>query len=630
MYKMIPYRKLVISANNVRVVSPSKIKDKQLIASIEANGLIQNLVVEEADRDDVFEVIAGGRRFAAIGVLVESGKLDKDTEIPCKVNYDKNTTAVSLSENLHEPMHPADEFMAFKKMIDDGATDKEIAKEFGVALTLVKRRLKLADVASGIVQKYRVGKLSLEQVMAFTVEESHEKQLECLKEVGQYASAYSIRNFLMKGSLTTSSPLGKFVGLAAYKKAGGNYSSDLFEDSVYLNDADLLEKLALDKLKKKASEIEKKEGWFSVDFSLEGHSCSSGFHFAQPTLVGVPKNILKKVEDIQTKLDALDADEGEWTDEKANSYDSLEKLLLIAEKNRDEYLQYTDDHKKNGKCVVTLDNNGGLIVLRGLMTLSAAKQSQGVESNTNSASNDSQSGSELSQALQSDLAAYRQQIAQASLAGNAILANDILTYSLCCRVLSEIPVWERVIDASFNAVHSQTALDDLDSTVSGNLLSEIYSGLNIEWATIEDSLERFKSFQSMNAQAKERLVSYSVAKLFPLGLIDGSSDSISEFVVESMNIDFPSYWRPTGANFFKRVKCEKLIHLGREWFGDKWVEEHGGDSKGKLVAMFDEFFSSTEINNLSESQIEIRNAWMPDGFEGSEVEQKLAEIESAA
>ena len=65
----IPLDKLVKSPRNVRKTPPSETAEAELRASIAAHGLQQNLVVAPANGDGVHEVIAGGRRLAALKAL---------------------------------------------------------------------------------------------------------------------------------------------------------------------------------------------------------------------------------------------------------------------------------------------------------------------------------------------------------------------------------------------------------------------------------------------------------------------------------------------------------------------------------------------------------------------------------
>src|SRR3546814_3165185 len=70
---------------------------------------------------------------------------------------------------------------------------------------------------------------------------------------------------LVTGVQTCALPicLGRFVGVEAYEQAGGRVTRDLFSerDDGYLDDVKLVHKLALQKLKAKAKELEANWKW---------------------------------------------------------------------------------------------------------------------------------------------------------------------------------------------------------------------------------------------------------------------------------------------------------------------------------------------------------------------------------
>ena len=76
-------------------------------------------------------------------------------------------------------------------------------------------------------------------------------------------SPHSIRNQLTQKSYSGSSKLALFVGIDAYKQAGGSVIEDLFaeRDAMHLEDPDLLEKLAMDKLQDLAEDATKTWKW---------------------------------------------------------------------------------------------------------------------------------------------------------------------------------------------------------------------------------------------------------------------------------------------------------------------------------------------------------------------------------
>ena len=169
----IPLCQLKRSKTNVRKTEP--LADiEQMALSIEANGLLENLIVRPAETsggdEDSYEVVAGGRRLAALKLLAKRKKIARDHAIPCLVleNSDTgNSVEISLAENIvRAPIHPADQFDAFAKLQKEGLPAEEIAARFGLTSTVVLQRLKLAAVSPRLMAEYRSGEMALEQLMA--------------------------------------------------------------------------------------------------------------------------------------------------------------------------------------------------------------------------------------------------------------------------------------------------------------------------------------------------------------------------------------------------------------------------------------------------------------------------------
>jgi hypothetical protein len=72
----------------------------------------------------------------------------------------------SLAENcFHVPMHPADEFAAFARLLAQGNSVEDVAAAFGVTPLIVKRRMKLATVSPQLMALYREGGIGLDCLM---------------------------------------------------------------------------------------------------------------------------------------------------------------------------------------------------------------------------------------------------------------------------------------------------------------------------------------------------------------------------------------------------------------------------------------------------------------------------------
>jgi ParB family chromosome partitioning protein len=181
----VPLSKLVPSEKNVRRTG-REAGLEELAASIAAHGLLQSLSVRpvlDADgaENGKFSVTGGGRRLAALKLLAKRKQIAKTAPIPVIVNGG-NEEEVSLAENVvREPLHPADQFEAFKRLADEhGFGAEEIAARFGVTPQVVRQRLRLGAVSSRLMQVYRDGGLTLDQLMAFAVSEDHARQEQVL------------------------------------------------------------------------------------------------------------------------------------------------------------------------------------------------------------------------------------------------------------------------------------------------------------------------------------------------------------------------------------------------------------------------------------------------------------------
>ena len=156
----------------------------------------------------------------ALSLLIEKGSIAADMPIPCTVlSKDADAAEISLAENVvRMPMHPADQFEAFRSLIDSGAESADVAARFGVTESLVAKRMKLGRVSPVLLAVYRDGGMSLEQLQAFALSDDHAAQ-ERVWEEGVYHPG-GIRAALTEGEIPSSDKRVRFVGLDAYEQAG--------------------------------------------------------------------------------------------------------------------------------------------------------------------------------------------------------------------------------------------------------------------------------------------------------------------------------------------------------------------------------------------------------------------------
>jgi ParB family protein len=133
-----------------------------------------------------------------------------------------------------------DQFRAFHDMLTKGMTEEEIAAAFFVPVNVVKQRLRLAAVSPVLHEVYADDGMTLEQLMAFTVSEDHERQTQVWDAIKDAWSKepYQIRRMLTETTVRASDKRAVFLGLEAYEAAGGIVMRDLFQadDGGWLQD----------------------------------------------------------------------------------------------------------------------------------------------------------------------------------------------------------------------------------------------------------------------------------------------------------------------------------------------------------------------------------------------------------
>jgi ParB family chromosome partitioning protein len=242
-----------------------------LASSIQAHGLLQSLVVRaKSDSGGQptgrYEVIAGGRRHAALKLLAKRKAAPKNAPIPCHIITDENAGEVSLAENvMRTDMHPADQFEEFAKLHrdGDGLGIEEIAARFGVSAHTVRQRLRLSSVHPKLIQAYRDEVLTLDQLMAFTVTNDHTAQSTTFEGLqGWQRPPDAIRRLLTQTMVSATDRKVLLVGIDHYVAAGGTVQRDLFTDDAggWITDPALLDRLVAEALDH-AAEAVRSEGW---------------------------------------------------------------------------------------------------------------------------------------------------------------------------------------------------------------------------------------------------------------------------------------------------------------------------------------------------------------------------------
>lgn len=373
----IPFSKLVLSQSNVRRVK-SGISVEELAEDIGRRGLLQSLNVRpvldaEGAETGMFEVPAGGRRYQALALLVKQKRLAKTAPVPCVVR-DPATGILaeddSLAENTQRvPLHPLDQFRAFFDMRRKGMTEEEIASAFFTTAQVVKQRLRLASVAPALLDIYAEDGMTLEELMAFTVNPDHARQQQVWEAIQTSYSRqpWHIRKLLTETTVPAEDKRALFVGVEAYEEAGGLVLRDLFQQDGggWLQDPALLDRLVSEKLKTIADDIAA-EGWkwITVDTDLPyGHD--RGLRALDFTYVDLSEEERAAREALREEYDRIEAEyEGadEFPDEIDQRLGEIEAALEVFEKRA---VIYDPAEIPRAGVFISIDRSGEAVVDRG-------------------------------------------------------------------------------------------------------------------------------------------------------------------------------------------------------------------------------------------------------------------------
>ncbi|HMP01718.1 MAG TPA: ParB/Srx family N-terminal domain-containing protein [Gemmatales bacterium] len=591
----------------------------ELKASILAHGLMQNLVVTE-DSDGMFHVIAGGRRLEAIRSLQAEGRLPQDFAVPCQVVTEASALEMSLAENtVRLAMHPADQFEAFAALIDQGHSATDVAGRFGIEESLVQKRMKLARVHPTLLQEYRNEALTLECLMAFAVTDDHCRQLKVYESLQHWQKddPGAIRDALTETMIEASSKLARFVGLDAYLTAGGPTRNDLFGEEIYLEEPDLLNRLAEEKLDGIRRELEA-EGWGWIEINPErDYNLIYGCKRLCPQLIDAPSELLDlkarldaELEDIEQMLE--DAESDELLDRQQAVRDQLEEVVekLAA------YIGFDTEQKALAGCFVSIGQDGTPFFEKGLVKPEHRKQlARLLDADGDDGQPDKvKPKNPMPESLRRDLAVYRLQIAQVELVKHPAIAFDLLVFQVASAMLDQ-PAADDGADVQFRRPRLNPPAV-IESTAAAASLAAIARSLPTEWLTRESALARFEAFRLLPDAAKLELLAYCVAMALKPKLAPGAGEKVTAYdaALALTDASVADYWRPASDNFLRRISRDQLLAIGRETLGEAWSQSRWKDKKASLVDQLHRAFSDPEKSGRMPDQIERLKTWLPAGM----------------
>ena len=445
---VLPLNSLFLSPSNVRKGEPSKVRIEEMAATLLAAGQIYDLLVTEEIKNGKstgrYGVEAGGRRLRGFWLLRDKNQISPDFPIKCDLISADKATELSLIENVtQEQMHPADQFAAFKDLIDQGRTPIEVAQRFGVTPNRVLRRLKLASLAAPILQAFRAGETTLDVAMLLAGVDKQSAQLQIWKQVPEHgrSQTHYFRNLIVRDEMKSDDPMLKLISMDEYTAHGGSTRLDLFdgEDGVYrLSDPGLVHMLVAEKVNARALTVEK-EGWAWVQV-LETYGYQERQMYRPAGKRYLPEN-----EEVRAKREALentmsqledkydDCDEPEQYEELETQIEAVQSEIQSLMESR---VDTSDIDKSQYGAVVTVEN-GKIVVHRNLTLPTRSKSSSAGNASEDQLSDTPKKKVDVvPERLMVNLTSHRTAAIQAAMATNQRVCLAALAERLASKVIA--------------------------------------------------------------------------------------------------------------------------------------------------------------------------------------------------
>jgi ParB family chromosome partitioning protein len=663
----IPFNKLVLSQSNVRRVKAG-ISVEDLAADIARRTLLQSLNVRPVldavgNETGTFEVPAGGRRYHALALLVKQKRLAKTAPVPCIVrDADTGVSAEedSLAENVQRvALHPLDQFRAFQTLREQGRSEEEIAASFFVSVSVVKQRLRLASVSSTLLDVYAEEGMTLEQLMAFTVNGDHARQEQVWESVSKsgYDEPYQIRRMLTESTVRVSDKRARFVGVETYETAGGAVLRDLFEsdDGGWLQDVSLLDRLVTEKLKAEAEKIAA-EGWKWIEVSV---GFPYGYDDDMRQLEGTPADItaeeqatIEALQAEQAKIESDYRDADELPDEVDARLGEIEEALSAFD---DRPHIYDPAEIARAGAFVSIDGDGSLLVERGFVRPEdevpveqasgegehASPDTDGSDSDTSSRRTVIRVGGQpetedeedegikpLPDRLVMELTAHRTLALRDAVATNPHVAMTALLHKLCVDAFYTVYT-PGCIEASVRHVQLPVQAPGLKDSPSAKSVDERHNA----WMTDmpDDETALWDWLEALDDASRATLlahcISYGVNALFEkVDRHNGNGVSShglrrrldqADRLARAVNLDMvESGWRPTVENYLGRVTKSRILEAVRQ-------------AKGESSAQLIDHLKKSEMAKEAERLLED-TGWLPEPLRLAEAARASNESDIAA
>lgn len=629
---LIPLDKLKKSPRNARKTPHSNETIETYAASIAAKGILQNLVVEPeigADGEPTgyyLVTIGEGRRLAQV-LRAKRKEIEPTEPVRCVIDTANDPFEISLDENESRTnLSVADQVEAFRTLAENrGWGAEEIAARFGVTAHVVKQRLRLGAVSPKLMQVYRDGGLTLEQLMAFAVTDDHARQEQVYDGLGYNREAYIIRRELTRTHVQANDRKAIFIGAEAYIGAGGTILRDLFTEDRggYFEDAALLDRLVLEKLQSIAADLQATEGWKWAETFID-YPHAHGLRRVYPQPIDLSAEDLAAREAAQEELDRLTA---EWENTNEDLPPDVDQRFaeLEAEIERLDGLRhaYDPEHVACGGAFVSLNYEGAARIERGFIRPEdeepdadagsaedretiidgvcvnadgeVIEDAEGQGSDHAQEEDEGDAAQPVSDILTRDLTAHRTLGLRLALGEQPEVALIAVTHAIAAQT------FYRGVEAHLLEIRPTSAAlsghaDGIEDTAAAKMMADRHAG----WATdmprdLADLWDFIAGLDQVSVMALfAHCASLTVNAVKQPWEQRPRAQRTAGRLATALTLDMSQHWRPTVRSYLGRVTKAHILAAVREACGNEAAERIADTKKAQMAEAAEQLLGSTD------------------------------------
>jgi ParB family transcriptional regulator, chromosome partitioning protein len=400
--------------------------------------------------------------------------------------------------------------------------------------------------------------------------------------------AQSIRRMLTTAQVPGTDPRALFVGTKVYEAAGGVVRRDLFdsEDEGYFTDSQLLDRLVLEKLNA-ATHFVRDEGWQWVEVHTHAPvGLLAQYRRADIMEVALGEEDAGRLSSLGERYDELVAAIADGDESGLAEIDRLADEIAALEEKQ---LVWSDDEKTRAGVIVTVDRDGQIEVIRGLLKMNAADAKGGVDQKKTAKKNGHANG--YAESVLVDLSAHRTAALRELLTREPQVASLALLHALVNRLF-----YAGSSSTCLCIGATEVPLDRASQPVGDGKAMQAWLLRHRSWQERIPELDRLWDWlRNLQESEQTELLAHCVSMTVDAlnGHVTPEREKAISCLAGALGLEMSQWWRPTRENFLGRVTKTGILAAVSEGVSQQASWRIAGLKKERMVKEAEKLLADT-------------------------------------